>query len=125
MINLLQSSHAQDSGIRVVAGFAAVAALFVVTPQSEDVIANPEGKASALDECGVILFPIAKAVSALGFLFLHKLRLPALPPSCLCNKANLRCEFLITFLEAYWLSICQMCNSGQLKLRRGKGSNAL
>jgi hypothetical protein len=87
MINLLQSSHAQESRIAVVAGFAALPALFVVVPGSEQVITNPESKTSALNQCGVILFPIAKAVSALGFLFLHKLRLPALPPSCLCNKA--------------------------------------
>lgn len=92
VIDLLQSGHAKNGGIRVVARFPSPAAFLVVAPQSKDVITNPESKTSALNKSVVILFPIAEAVSALGFLFLHKLRIPALPPSCLCNKAMLICN---------------------------------
>src|SRR5215213_234600 len=86
MINLLQSSHAQDGCIRVVARLAALFTFLVVAPHSKQVRANPESKASALNQSLVILFPVAETIAALGFFILHKLRLPALSSPCFMQQ---------------------------------------
>ena len=99
MKDLSQSSHAEDGRIGVVTRLAALFAFIMITPLSKDVIADPDSETSALNQCGVILFPIAEAVSALGFLLLHKLRIPTLPPLYLRNKAVNYCKVPVGIRE--------------------------
>jgi hypothetical protein len=87
MIDLLQSGHAEDGGVRVVTRFASLAAFLVVTPHINDVITNQESKTSTLNKSVVILFPIAETVGSLGFFGLHKSRIPALSSPCFMQQS--------------------------------------
>ena len=88
MIDLLQSGHTEDGGVRVVARFASLAAFLVVTPRMNDVITDPESKTTALNKSVVILFPIAETVGSFGFFVLHKSRIPVLSSPCFMQQSH-------------------------------------
>jgi hypothetical protein len=88
MIDLFERRHAADRRIAVSARLAGFASFFGVAPDGQHVITDPEGQASALHEGCVILFPVAEAIGALGFLALHKSRIPALSSPCFMQQSR-------------------------------------
>jgi len=98
MIDLLERRHAQDSGVGVGARLARLAGFFSIAPSRQPVVTDPEGEASALHQRGVIVFPVAETVGLLGFLVLHKTRLPALSSPCFMQQSLLEAECCIRFL---------------------------
>ena len=89
MINLFERRHGQDRCVTVGARLAGFAGLLAVAPGRDHVIADPERQASALDERRVIVFPVAETVGLLGFLGLHKSRIPALSSPCFMQQRPL------------------------------------
>src|SRR5437868_2682254 len=86
MINLFERRHAKDRRITVGTRRARFAGLLGVAPRRDGLIADPKSKASALHKRRVILFPVAETVGLLGFLFLHKSRIPALSFPCFMQQ---------------------------------------
>lgn len=107
VIDLLERRHAQDGGIGVGARSARLASFFSIAPSRDNLIADPEGQASALHERRVILFPVAEAVSALGFLGLHTSRLPALPSPCFMQQRHfdLKDDPGAVFYDLLWTNV--------------------
>src|SRR5207244_1716756 len=58
----------------------------LLAPGRHPGISEPERQASALDELCVTVFPVAETVGLLGFLGLHKSRIPALSSPCFMQQ---------------------------------------
>jgi hypothetical protein len=88
IIDLFERRHRQDRRIAISAWMARLAGLFGVEPSRDHVIADPDRETSVLDEGGVIVFPVAEAIGSLGFLFLHKSRIPTLLSPCFIQQSQ-------------------------------------
>jgi hypothetical protein len=88
VIHLLQGCHTQDGGVGIGLRPAAFATLLLIDPVRNHIVTEPERETTALNQSVVILFPIAETIALLSFLFLHKLRLPALSSPCFMQQSH-------------------------------------
>ena len=107
VIDLFERRHAGDGDVTIGVGLAAFASLFLVKPEGQHFVTNPERQTSTLHESGVILFPIAEAVSAFGVFFLHKSRIPPLSSPYFMQQSRIK---LKKWWELCWrlMSRCHM-----------------
>ena len=79
MKDFSKSEAAEYCGVGIGVRPASTASLAMIDPLDLGLGIKPEGKATAIGEGGVILYPVTGAVNGFGFLVLHKMRIPAQP----------------------------------------------
>ncbi len=65
-VHLLEGKRALDRHIRAGLGRPSFAGLFLHKPLADGVIVEPEGQTATVDQGGVVLLPVADAVSMFG-----------------------------------------------------------
>ena len=79
MKDFSKSEAAENRGVGIGVRPASTASLAMIDTLDLGLGIKPEGKATAIGEGSVILYPVTGAVNGFGFLVLHKMRIPAQP----------------------------------------------
>jgi hypothetical protein len=68
VVNFPQRRQAQNQGVGVKTGLAALTVALWVLPLGKNVLTEPDGSTSSLPQSCVIIFPVAEPVGGFGFL---------------------------------------------------------